>query len=341
MWSPPYPRWVVTSLGMPALPPRPPAPPWRTAWDTALYGTDGFFRRSSPADHFRTAVHGNDLLATALLRVVRDAGLDTVVDLGAGRGELLVALHRLAPDLRLVGVEVAPRPAELPDSVVWAAGLPARFSGLVVAHEWLDNIPCHVVEVDPQGAPRLVHVDPDTGRESLGHRLDEPGVPPTLRAWLDRWWPLDGAPPGTRAEVGSTRDRAWADVVRRVDHGIALAVDYGHVLGERPAGGSLASYLHGRQVEVLPDGSRDVTAHVAVDAVADAVGGRVLRQRDVLHRLGVEAGLPALAQAEEDPSGYVRGLARAGAAAYLTAPGGLGGFSWVVSATDGVHVDLG
>ena len=110
---------MVTSLGMPPLPPRTAAPSWRTAWDAALYGPGGFFRRQAPADHFRTAVHGSDLMAQAFLRLVRLKELDTVVDVGAGRAELLVALHRLAPDLELLAVEVAPRPAGLPDAIAW------------------------------------------------------------------------------------------------------------------------------------------------------------------------------------------------------------------------------
>src|SRR5688500_8346537 len=145
--SPPttYGSGVATSLGMPPLPPPTKAPAWRIAWDRALYGPDGFFRRNAPADHFRTAVHGSDVMAAALLRLVRACDLDTVVDVGAGRGELLVALHRLAPDLELLGVEVAPRPAGLPSSIAWSPVLPTAVDGLVVASEWLDNIPCPVV----------------------------------------------------------------------------------------------------------------------------------------------------------------------------------------------------
>src|SRR3954452_12056407 len=181
----------VTSLGMPALPPPTTDPPWRTAWDRALYGPSGFYRRCSPREHFRTAVHGSDLLAGALVRLARDGGLGTVVDMGAGGGELLRDLHRLAPDLTLAGVDVAARPEDLPPAVAWAPDFPVALDGLVVAHEWLDNIPCHVVEVDRSGVPRLVHVDPATGRESWGHALDAPGVPASIRSWLARWWPLD------------------------------------------------------------------------------------------------------------------------------------------------------
>ncbi len=332
---------VSTSLGMPPLPPRTTAPPWRSAWDTALYGPGGFFRLHAPVDHFRTAVHGSDLMAQALLRLVREHDLDTVVDVGAGRAELLLALHRLAPDLELLAVEVAPRPEALPPAIGWSAALPSSVDGLVVAHEWLDNVPCHVVEVDNAGTPRVVHVDPATGEESLGHALEDAGVPPSMAQWLDRWWPLAGGEPGTRAEIGSARDRAWVDVVSRLTRGVAVAIDYGHTRDSRPALGSLRSYRHGRAVPVVPDGSCDVTAHVAVDSVAAAVGGTVTSQKQALGSLGLVTGRPPLSAATSDPASYVEGLAGAAAAAQLTAAGGLGDFYWVVSGAGGTSVDLG
>ncbi|MGZ4503948.1 MAG: SAM-dependent methyltransferase [Nocardioidaceae bacterium] len=328
----------LTSLGMPAVPPPTTAPTWKSAWDHALYGPDGFFRRESPAAHFRTSVHASPLFAEAMVRLVHETGLDTVVDVGAGRGELLTAMHALDPSLDLLGVEVAPRPAALPAGIAWTAALPDYVEGLVVANEWLDNIPCHVVEVAPSGSVSVVHVDPATGAETLGSALAGDAVPESLAAWCDRWWPI--AEPGERAEVGTTRDAAWADVVRRIGHGVAIAVDYGHTRSTRPPFGTLRSYLHGQEVDVLPDGSRDVTAHVAVDAVASAVGGTVVRQREALRALGVDGSRPDLDLATADPAGYLRALSTATEAAELTAEGGLGDFFWVVTATDGISLPL-
>jgi SAM-dependent MidA family methyltransferase len=326
---------VAIPLGIPSVRPGTDAPSWRTAWDQALYGPAGFYRRHAPGDHFRTAMHGSDLMAAAFLTLVRRHGLDTVVDVGAGRGELLTGLHRLAPDLQLLGVEVAPRPQALPAPIAWSPVLPESVEGLVVAHEWLDNVPCHVVEVDGAGVPRIVHVDPATGRESWGLPVTSSGVPPSIAAWLAAWWPLDAREPGARAEVGTTRDRAWRDVVARVHRGLAVAVDYGHTRDDRPAGGSLRSYRRGRETEVAADGSRDVTAAVAVDSVAAAAGAEVVRQRQALTGLGMSTARPPLAMAAADPEGYARALAAATEAAGLTATGGLGDFYWVVSGAGG------
>ena len=318
-------------LGLPPMPPPTNDPPWKKAWDAALYGPGGFFRRESPAAHFRTSVHASPVFARAVVELVRRAGLDTLVDVGAGRGELLAEAHRIDPGLTLLGVEVAERPTRLPAAVDWSPVLPSEVDGVVLANEWLDNVPCHVVEVDAAGEPRVVHVDPATGRETLGSRLADRAVPTSLAAWCARWWPLDGAAPGSRAEVGTSRDEAWADVVGRVTRGLAVAVDYGHVATDRPPFGSMRSYRAGREVDVLPNGSRDVTAHVAVDALADRVDGVVLRQRDALRGLGVSGQRPDLARATSDPQGYVRALAEAGEAGELTDADGLGGFWWVLS----------
>jgi SAM-dependent MidA family methyltransferase len=197
------------------------------------------------------------------------------------------------------------------------------------------------VEVDDAGDVRVVHVDPATGTESLGHRVRDAGVPPSIGGWLEAWWPLDGREPGTRAEVGTSRDQAWSDVVRRVTRGLAIAVDYGHTRRTRPAHGSLRSYRLGREVDVVPDGSRDVTAHVAVDAVAAAAEGVLLRQREVLPLLGVGAERPAPSLAGQDPVEYVAALSRANTAAELMGTGGFGDFYWIVSGAGGVVPGLG
>src|SRR5438874_723191 len=142
-------------------------------------------------------------------------------------------------------------------------------------------------------------------------------------AWRARWWPLD---PGHVAEVGRPRDEAWRGAVGTVRHGLALCVDYGHVAGQRPALGTLTGYRGGRQLPPVPDGSCDLTAHVAVDAL----GGTLIRQREALRALGVSGRRPPLRLATEDPAGCVRALRAAGDAAELTDPAGLGGHYWIL-----------
>jgi SAM-dependent MidA family methyltransferase len=310
--------------------------PWRVATQHALYGPDGFFHRpAGPGAHFRTSVHASPLFAGAVLRLLTraDAALGhpdpiDLVDVGAGRGELLVALSGLVPAelagrLRLTGVELAPRPADLPAGIRWVAEVP-RHTGLLFANEWLDNVPVDVAELDGGGVPRLVLVEPATGAEALGEPIDGADA-----AWLARWWPL--RTPGDRAELGRPRDLAWAGAVGALERGLAVAVDYGHLAADRPAGGTLTGYAAGRQVPPVPDGSCDLTAHVAMDAVAAEAAGPTLLtdQRTALRALGVLGGRPPRELASTDPPGYLRALASAGEAGELLDPAGLGGFHWL------------
>ena len=293
----------------------------------ALYapGTGFFVGHGHPAEHFRTSAHASPLFpgAIAELLVRVDAALGhpaklDVVDVGAGRGELLVALAYAVPAelrdrLRLTAVELADRPVPVPPDIDWRNSLPEPVTGLLLATEWLDNVPLDLAALDGAGVARYQLTDGSLGRPVS--RADA--------AWLARWWPLE---PGHVAEIGRPRDEAWRRAVGTVRHGLALCVDYGHVAGQRPALGTLTGYRGGRQLPPVPDGSCDLTAHVAVDAL----GGTLIRQREALRALGVSGRRPPLRLATEDPAGYERALAAAGDAAELTDPAGLGGHYWVL-----------
>ncbi|WP_079249684.1 SAM-dependent methyltransferase [Streptomyces sp. IMTB 2501] len=249
---------------------------WRAATEAALYGPGGFYRRpEGPAGHFRTSVHASPLFAQAVARLLcrvdealgRPSALD-FVDMGAGRGELVTGvLAALPADVyartRAYAVELADRPAELDERIAWQDTPPAAVTGLLFANEWLDNVPVDVAEVDSAGVPRLVLVAGD-GTERLG----EP-VTGTAADWLARWWPLP-AEEGLRAEIGLPRDLAWASAVDRVVRGLAVAVDYAHTVDTRPPFGTLTGFREGRETAPVPDGSCDITAHVALDACAAA-----------------------------------------------------------------------
>ncbi|MFF7357428.1 SAM-dependent methyltransferase [Streptomyces filipinensis] len=249
---------------------------WRAATGAALYGPGGFYLRpEGPAGHFRTSVHASALFARAVAGLLcrvdealgRPPALD-FVDMGAGRGELVTGvLAALPADVaaraRAYAVELADRPAGLDERITWLDTPPAAVTGLLFANEWLDNVPVDVAEVDPAGLPRLVLVTGD-GEERLG----EP-VTGAEADWLARWWPLP-AEEGLRAEIGLPRDLAWASVVDRVVRGLAVAVDYAHTLDTRPPFGTLTGFRAGRETAPVPDGSCDITAHVALDACAAA-----------------------------------------------------------------------
>ena len=286
---------------------------WSEAWEDALYGPSGFFLRERPLDHFRTNA-AVPLFAEAVRRLAglvddalgRPDPFD-VVDLGAGRGELLGSWTDVPDRWRLTSVDLAPGlPSELPE-----------LEGLLIANEYLDTVPLDVLSDG-----RLVLVDAD-GREELGA--------PLTSAWADDWWPEEverGADPGRsgaphRVEVGASRDLAWAAAVARVRRGLAVAVDYGHTAADRRP--TLTGYREGRQVSPVPDGSCDITAHVALDSAAAASGSVVVRQREALQSLGISGTLP-----DADHPSYPAALASASQARELLDPDGLGGFGWLL-----------
>lgn len=314
----------------------------------ALYGPSGIYRTGGGAQaHFRTSVHVSTQFADALARLVvaidHDLGHPTVfdlVDLGADRGQLLdgitsspVLTDDLRARLRPIAVEVAPAPLD-PTGAIWVRAVPSAVHGMVIANELLDNIPVDVVQVDDDRHPRQVLVAA-SGQQALG------AVPPPADLdWIARWWPLDEAEPGDRAEVGRLRDEMWAEVVSSVRQGVALAIDYAHVtsdrLARRYAHGTLTGFRRGHQVPPVPDGSCDLTAHVALDACGTAaeatgdVASVVTTQREALSVLGVDASAPrtgGLAAGE-----LVARLVTAGEAHELLDPMGLGAFSWLVQA---------
>ncbi|MFE5399576.1 SAM-dependent methyltransferase [Streptomyces sp. NPDC056568] len=350
---------------------------WREATQEALYGPAGFYRvrPEGPAGHFRTSVHASPLFAGAVARLLcrvdealgRPASL-AFVDLAAGRGELVTGVLAALPGdvaarTRAYAVEVAGRPRGLDHRIEWLTEPPGGVTGLLFANEWLDNVPVEVAEVDSAGVARRVLV-----RDDGAERLGEP-VGGAEARWLARWWPLSAAQ-GLRAEIGLPRDTAWASAVAALDAGLAVAADYAHTAAARPPFGSLTGFREGRETAPVPDGTCDITAHVALDACAAAGGperhagthgarhahdgatrradddaaphagrcvpectpsGALLRpQREALRALGVAGARPPLALASTDPAAYVRALARASQAAELTAPGGLGDFMWLL-----------
>ncbi len=309
--------------------------PWRIAWERSQLGADGFYRRADTRsrDHFRTSSHVGEPLALAMCALLGDidarlyqpARLD-LVDVGAGEGELLSAVVTASRDfewsdrLRPLAIDVRPRPNHLNPAIGWLEGLapdvvPAGLRGLLVASELLDDVPCDVVVTDDYGDRRVVLVD-SAGRESVGECAS-----PATTEWLD-WWRAASRQPGARAEVGTTRDRMCRELVDRVEHGMAVFIDYS--FNDEPfTQPTLVGYQHGRLVRPIPDGRCNLTAHVELRSCAAAVAERgdvqLLRQAAAVHALVPEqsgAGIAEMSFASQlDESTALRGL---GAHQWLT-----------------------
>lgn len=306
-----------------------PARPLIDAWAEALYGRDGFYRQSDgPAAHFATAGQGvpgvGELFASAVIALADRLGATHILDVGAGRGEFLSLLHAARTSLRLTGVDVVGRPSRLPAAVAWVRSrggsampaLPADAQTLIVANEWLDVVPCPIAEWD--GVTwREVLADGALGGELAGPE----------DAWREQWWPVAHPTAGDRVEIGLPRDRAYRDLCSRGALAV-LAIDYGHLQGDRPAGGTLIGYRGGVTATPRFDGSTDVTAHVAMDSLG---AGELFTQREAFSRLGIQAPAPSLDLVRTAPADYLAALSRHTALAAARDPGGLGGFWWALS----------
>lgn len=326
--------------------------PWRQAMQQALYGPRGFFTTGAGAKaHFRTSVHAAPEFAQAIARLAVDLdeqlGDETfqIVDVGAGDGELLTQLDVYLPTairsrIELIAVELRPRPSTITNSIAWSTEIPDEVVGLIIANEWLDNVPLDVCEKTADADLVYVLVD-DEGREQLGAPIDD-----DARAWLASWWPQDDVAAGDRAEIGTTRDRAWHAALTKLVRGMAIAIDYGHQLGDRStgrfSGGTMRGFRAGHVVAPLPDGSCDITADVAIDACAAAGASLaavtiVTNQREALAALGVSGSRPPVDLAHTDPSAYIAQLSAASRAGELTNTGQLGGYYWLIQTR---NVDL-
>ena len=196
---------------------------WVDAWEDANHT---FYTHHAPEQHFRTSIDAGTATArriAALLaplpehphkhshehsRPATDSSLPRcIVDIGSGSGALLTQLAALVDDVvTLIGVDVRPRPDDLPATIQWRqvrvthdvediTGRDGRITGLVIAHEFLDDVACPVIELDDDLRPRIVQVEATTGAEALGPDLADPAAeallggisPGEARAWLDRW----------------------------------------------------------------------------------------------------------------------------------------------------------
>jgi SAM-dependent MidA family methyltransferase len=260
--------------------------PWKQAWEAAAFGPRGFYVNSLPYDHFTTSVE-QAVVATELLPYLQVAltnGPVTFIDVGAGTGLLAEQLRALVNPTEAQGtsflcLDLRPRPQGLAPEIEWIQGdiretikqVPAG-NAVLVAHEFLDDLPCTVVEVDEAGRAHIVVIDAEHGEQKLGPILAQHSPE---RAWLDRWWPTTR--PFMRCEVGITRDACWRQLTSVVNSGFAIAIDYAHMRDDRVRGvwdgGTLAGYAHGTLKTPHLTGATNITAHVALDALASSSHG--------------------------------------------------------------------
>jgi SAM-dependent MidA family methyltransferase len=258
--------------------------------------------RPTRGGDFLTAAELHPVFGAALARQVAEAWERlgrpvpfTLLEYGAGAGTLAVTIldglrddgSPLADALVYAPVEVnRHRLAELHGSAAkagltvvdpaWLDDVPAV--GVVLANEFLDALPVHVVEVR-QGRPREVHVGIgcDGAFEDVLGELSDDAVATRLESLGAAGIVLaEGQRLEVRPAVG-----AWAhEVSRRLAAGLVLVLDYGapatDLYGPRRRAGTLMTY-RGHVAASDPGapyrdiGERDITAHVDTTALGAAL----------------------------------------------------------------------
>lgn len=275
----------------------------------SLYGPDGYYMRGNagPGFDYRTSTTASPAFAKAIAALIEqvDAELNhpdvfDFVEVAAADGRLLTQLAPMvAKNVRLHGVDLAPRPPHLSETIAWSAEIP-QLRGLLFANEWLDNVPIDVIE------------------DGLLQGPDGPVGPPTEEQlqWQQVWRGED---------IGLQRDTAWTQAVSQVQHGLAVTADYCTLKADRDQS-TLTGYRHGKQTAPKADSRTDITAHVAIDsaaAAADADHTSLMTQRQALQNLGITGARP---RGSED---LVRRLQQMSDEAELIDRTGLGNFLWL------------
>ena len=323
---------------------------FRRYMELALYAPGlGYYvagaSKLGPSGDFVTAPHVSPLFSQALAnqcaQVLGQLPGGAVLEFGAGTGimcaDILRRLERLgrlpqhylilevSPDLRERQAEtLQARVPWLSERVRWLERLPQGFSGLVLANEVLDAMPVHRFR-------------------KLGGKVEEQWISLGGDGLSEQWVPaaaaLADAVSAIEAELGELPDgyvseinpgyRPWLDsLVRSLDKGVVLLVDYGHerhaLYHPQRSAGTLRCHFrhHAMDDPLLLPGLMDITAHVDFSAVAEAgaaVGLELLgygNQANFLIGCGIH-GLLAEAASERQPE-LVQGVKQ------LLLPGGMG-----------------
>ena len=321
--------------------------------------------RPTRGGDFLTAPELHQVFGAALARQVDEAWERlgrptpfTLVEYGAGAGTLALAIlaglradgSPLADALVHAPVELnAHRLAELRAHAA-AAGLPVvdaaglddtPVAGIVLANEFLDALPVHVVEIRG-GRGREVRVTV-TADGALGETLDELASAALRERLEDLKRQGVALVEGQRIEVRPAVE-AWArEVGRRLAVGLVLVLDYGapaaDLYGPRRRAGTLMTY-RGHTAEGDPGapyrdvGERDITAHVDTTALGAALlhAGLDLIGETTQAELLVGCGLEELVQRLQARAALAsEALELRGAVLRLLDPRHLGGFRAVLA----------
>ena len=246
-----------------------------------------------PGVDFVTAPELGPLFARCLANfaapIVRAGG--SILELGGGRGKLAYELsvsltekglkprrYFLLETSAYLGNEQRRTLASAPGEFTWLKELPQSFTGLVLANEVLDTLPCRVlVKRNDDWIQQGVAMTP------LGDLRWADGPPAVLedQARLATF----ALPNGYRTEINRQAEALVASLSEMLSQGVLLLIDYGfpareYYHSQRGEGTLMAHRRHRSSPEILAaPGTRDITAHLDFSALASTAnhcGARTL-----------------------------------------------------------------
>jgi SAM-dependent MidA family methyltransferase len=283
---------------------------FETFMNLALYAPGlGYYSAGSmklgAAGDFTTAPESSELFARCVARqcaqvltLIPDA---SILELGAGTGSMavtvlreLAALHRLPEhyDILEVSADLAERqrqrlaqlPDELRDRVRWLQQLPAApMSGVIVANEVLDALPCRRFAVRATGLEELGVTQAADGTLTWASRPAAAGLTEAVREFdATLGEPLK---PGYTSEVCLRADAWIGSLAGCLARGVLMLFDYGlpraqYYHPDRTTGTLICHFKHRAHFDPLINvGVQDITAWVDFTRAAlagDAAGLEVL-----------------------------------------------------------------
>ncbi len=235
---------------------------------------------------FITAPELSPLFGRVLARQIApliSAGIDDIIELGAGSGALAVALleelaaiDRLPRQYRILEVSADLRERQqariaaalpaLQPRVQWLDRPPERINAIVIGNEVLDALPVHRIRIVDGRAQELgVSLD-GNGRFVWACRPAFPALAAAAQA----------LPEAYETEIGLAAQALVADLAQRLESGLLLFFDYGFPAHEffhpqRDRGTLMCHYRHHAHDDpFLWPGLQDITAHVDFSAIARA-----------------------------------------------------------------------
>ncbi len=274
----PFSRWMHEALYAPGL-------GYYAAGAQKLATRDSLDRVGRATGDFVTAPELSSAFGYTIARQVEQVislpGLDTILEFGAGSGQLAhdvlsaLAARGLHPEYQIleVSADLAQRQQEklapFGRQVRWLTELPTSFEGVVLANEVLDAMPAHLVGWDNTSKAIERGVIWDRGQFAWQAREASDDV---LAAMTSCVPPL----PGYITEI-NLQAQAWvAAMATWLNRGVAFLIDYGFPQQEyyhpqRHQGTLMCHVQHLSHANplVLP-GLQDITTHVDFSAMAHA-----------------------------------------------------------------------